>query len=484
MKLSELLRDALDLSWSADTDPLISSVVQDHRLISAGSLFVARAGARFDGRSVLAEAAARGAVAAVAERSPLLQGAPLPVVIVADAEAATGPLAASLLGRPADQLTVTGVTGTDGKTTTAFLLRHLLSGQSRTALLSTAGSHDGEGSVSFAGHFTTPEAPEVQGFLRAALDAGSSQVVLEASSHALDRHRLSGVSFDLAVWTNLTPEHLDWHGTMDNYLRAKRSLVERAGTAVLNRDDPYFSSFAEAAGTVISYGFDPAADWRALGSQRSGFSQRLKLQAHGREFETELALPGDYNVLNALAALAAAEQLGVPLESAISRLADFAGVPGRMQSVQTTPFQVIVDFAHTGPALQRALTAVRAVTDGRLILVIGAAGERDHGKRAPLAQAAAAGADLIVFTEEDSRSEDTAAILEQLRTAALAAGAEEEQLVLEEDRSEAIRQAVGLARPGDVVLLAGKGVERTLERADGTVPWDEEQVARSWLERP
>lgn len=480
MKLSVLLKRALDMDWPGP-DPEVGSVVQDHRNAVPGSLFVARAGARFDGRRLIGEAARLGAVAVVAEDSPLLTDSVLPVVRVDDAEAVTGPLAAALLDNPAGKLTVVGVTGTDGKTSTSFLLRHLLAGSVQTGLISTAQVHDGNRELPTIGHFTTPEAPEVQSYLAAAVTAGSSHLVLESSSHALDRHRLDGVDFDLAVWTNLSPEHLDWHGDMDHYLAAKRSLIRRAGTAVLNLDDPYFARFAEAAETVISYGLDAAADWRATGIAQSPAGLEFQVVSATGSYRASLPMLGEFNVHNALAALAAAVWLGVPAETAVSRLATFEGVPGRMQTIQSSPFNVTVDFAHTGPALAKALAAVRQAVTGRLLLVIGAAGERDHGKRQPLAQAAVEGADLIVFTEEDSRSEDTAAILEQLSAHAQAAGARDGQVLLEPDRRQAIARALEAARPGDLVLLAGKGVERTLERRDSTLPWDERAVALELL---
>lgn len=480
MTLSELLRSALGLSWSG-ADPVITSVVQDHRRSQPGSLFVARAGARHDGRKLIPQAATLGAVAVIAEASPLLADSPLPVILVEDAEAVTGLLTAVLLGDPSRHMNVTGVTGTDGKTSTAYLLRHLLVERHRTALISTAGVHDGVRELPTEGHFTTPEAPEVQALLAAAREAGSSHVVLESSSHALDRHRLAGVHYDLAVWTNLSEEHLDWHGTLDNYLLAKRTLIERAGTAVLNLDDPHFARFAEPADRVVSYGLTATADWQAADIHESRAGLQFSVRTGWREFPVLLPLLGDFNVHNALAALAAAVELGVDVDAAVKRLADFPGVPGRMQLVQAEPFSVLVDFAHTPPALAKALAAVRQVATRRLILVIGAAGERDHRKRPALAAAAVEGADLMIFTEEDSRSEDTDGILEQLQDGARKAGARPGQLILEPDRREAIRLALTAAGPGDLVLLAGKGVEKTLERASETLPWDETAVAREIL---
>lgn len=478
--LNSLLAEALQLVRDAP-DVAITRVVQDHRNSVPGALFVARAGAAFDGRKLIAEAAALGAVAVVAEDSPLLDASPLPVIRVADAEAAVGPLAAALHGQPSSRLTVAGVTGTDGKTTTAHLLHHLLTERHTAALLSTTGLHDGLRPLPASGGFTTPEAPEVQDLLARAVQAGSSHAVLEASSHALDRHRLAAVEFDIALVTNLSSEHTDWHGSLENYLLAKRTLVERAGLAVLNRDDPYFHRFAEAASEVISYGTEPTADWQAHGVESRDGGIAFTVHGPGGSARAFLPVPGEYNALNALAALAAAARLGLNPERAVKRLASFPGVPGRMQVIQAEPFTVIVDFAHTGPGLHAALTSVRRQAQGRVILVIGAAGQRDHGKRAPLAQEAVAQADLVIFTEEDSRSEDTAGILAQLAAAASDAGARPGQVVCEPDRREAIRLALASAGAGDLVLLAGKGVERTLERKDEVLDWDEPETARELL---
>src|SRR5690625_3723463 len=330
MHLRGLLQEALGLGWT-EPDPRITKVVQDHRLAEPGTLFVARAGAAFDGRTVLAEAAQLGAVAVVAEESPLLAASPVPVVRVADAEAAVGPLAAVLRGRPSEQLQVAGVTGTDGKTTTAHMLRHILAGSRQTALISTTGLHDGTRALPASGPFTTPEAPEVQELLAAAVTAGSSHAVVEASSHALDRHRLAGVEFDLAVWTNLSSEHTDWHGSVENYLLAKRTLVERAGVAVLNRDDPHYARFEEAAAEVSSYGLAEAADWQASDVRSVAGGVSCTVRGPGGSWPLHLPVPGEYNVWNALAALAAAGRLGVDSVAALERLGTFPGVPGRMQ---------------------------------------------------------------------------------------------------------------------------------------------------------
>lgn len=511
MRLRQLLRQAFapdtgsvsgagvtgmpDMAAVPDRD--VTAVVQDHRLIVPGALFVARSGASFDGRRFLAEAAAAGAVAAVAEASPLLADAPLPVVIVPDARAAIAPLAATFHGQPSRRMTVVGVTGTDGKTSTSFLLHHLLATLHPTGLLSTAAAYSGTADLDTIGHFTTPEAPEVQAFLARMAADGCTHAVVESSSHGLAAHRLDAIDYDLAIWTNLSPEHLDFHGDMDSYLEAKAQLVRRAGVAVLNADDPACGRFAAFATDVTSYGFDAAADWRIADLVQVGAGLRFNL-VHGADvFAASVPLAGNFNAFNAAAAVAAAVRLGTPAAEAVAALESFPGVPGRMQLIAAEPFGVLVDFAHTGPALEKALAAARGGTNGRVILVVGAAGERDPGKRAPIGRAAALGAELTVFTEEDSRSEDAAAILAELAAGAAAAGGatvSPEALstaassaaptgglpgafMLVPDRREAIRTALAAARPGDLVLLAGKGVEKTLERAHETIPWDERRIA-------
>jgi UDP-N-acetylmuramoyl-L-alanyl-D-glutamate--2,6-diaminopimelate ligase len=483
--LPDLLLDAFGPGFAVATSAprvVIRGVAQDHRdgRVKPGYLFVARSGARFDGRDFVPAALAAGAVAVVAE-APALPGVTVPWIVVPDARQAAAALAASFHDHPSARLSVTGVTGTDGKTTTAFMLHALLQGSVQAGLLSTAGSRAGAAALAVPGGFTTPEAPEVQELLAQMVAAGCSHAVIESSSHGLAMQRLHGIAYDLAVWTNLTPEHLDYHGSLEAYRAAKVSLISRAGKAILNGDDPSFPAFAVAAGSVTAYGLDGAPDWSAHDIRQEAAGLRFTLQHEGRSWPAVLPVPGAFNVHNALAALAAAHELGVGPDEALPRLARFAGVPGRMQTIRSEPFSVIVDFAHTGPALEKALLALRQGCRGRLLLVVGAAGQRDPGKREPLGRAAARLADEIFFTEEDSRSEDTAGILRQLAAAAHAAGAADSAVRLIPDRREAIGAAITAARPGDLVLLAGKGHERTLERATETLPWDEAAVAREFL---
>ncbi len=496
MRLSELLADAAarspaaagsppDGGPAADTE--VVAVVQDHRRASPGALFVARSGGRFDGHAYAGAAVEAGAVAVVGDAPA--SAVPLPAgvvyVRVSDARRALPHLAAAFHGHPSERLRVVGVTGTDGKTTTSFLLAHALGARYETGLVSTAAVRLGGEELPLEGHFTTPESTEVQGLLARFAGAGATHAVLESSSHGFSLNRLDAVRYALGVVTNVSPEHLDHHGTFDDYLDAKATLVRRAATAVLNADDDGFSTFERAASGagrhVVTYGESPGSDVRLLSVEEPPGELLLDLDVLGERVSARLPMVGRYNAWNAAAAVAAAVLEGVPAGDAAGALATFPGVPGRMQVIATAPFTVIVDFAHTPPALAKALAAVRR-EGSRTLVVVGSAGERDSGKRAPLGAAAVAGADVAVLTEEDSRSEDVDAILSEMARGAAEAGAREgEAYHREPDRRRAIALAYGLARPGDVVVLAGKGHERTLERSDQVLEWDEAAVARGLL---
>ena len=488
MKLAHLVRDALGLRPSLP-DAEVLQVVQDTRGLEPGvpSIFVARRGGAADGHRFAARAIAQGAVAVVGSALPEEQLAfswihAVPYIYVPDDKVALAKLAATFYGHPSKKLFCIGVTGTDGKTTAAYLLHHLLSETHPTGLLSTAGVKIGGEAVMLPGHFTTPEAPTVQRLLAACVAASCTHAVIESSSHGFAQRRLDEVDYDVGVWTNLSPEHLDFHGTFTAYREAKAELMARARVSVLNFDDPEYGYFAHQAARHLSFGLSEGATWRAVDVHEVPGTLAWTLASPGGRFQATLPMVGRYNVLNALAALAVASEAGVPPETSLRRLEVFPGVPGRMQVVQRDPFAVVVDFAHTPPALTKALQAVRPQVAGKLIVVVGAAGDRDPGKRAPLGESAVQHADVAVFTEEDSRSEDAELILAELAAGARGAGgAEGRSFEVMPDRREAIRRAVGLARPGDLVLLAGKGPETTLERRFETLPWDEVAEAKAAL---
>ncbi|MFO8151451.1 MAG: UDP-N-acetylmuramoyl-L-alanyl-D-glutamate--2,6-diaminopimelate ligase [Trueperaceae bacterium] len=483
--LTELLADALGIDAGGLAEVRVTGIAQDAARVRPGHVFVARVGQRRDGHDFLPDAVARGAACVVGTRDGV-PGLPVPYVHVDDDRLATSALAAAFHGHPSRDLIVCGVTGTDGKTTTANLLHHLLQGdeaRARASLLSTAMERIGADGHPPEQHFTTPEATEVHAHLAAARDAGTRWAVVEASSHAASLQRLAHVEFDLMAWTNLSPEHLDHHGSLEAYRDAKAGLVRQAAGAVLNRDDPHFAAFAEAAvGRVTTYAIDAAADLRAEHVVAGPDGLSFDLVTRDGRRHAQVPMIGRFNVANALAALATAHRLGVPWETALERLAGFPGVPGRMQLVASEPVTVVVDFAHTPAGLAKALATLRPQDGGRLIVVLGAPGERDPRNRAGLAAAAVAGAELAIFTEDDYRSESLDAILAALADGAVAAGGiEGRSFRVQPDRRGAIVLALGLARPGDVVLLAGKGHERTLERGGGTVPWDEVAEARAAL---
>ncbi|GAB5601541.1 UDP-N-acetylmuramoyl-L-alanyl-D-glutamate--2,6-diaminopimelate ligase [Thermus sp. FJN-A] len=471
MTLRELLAP-----FGLEAPPLrVRGLTLDSRRVEEGYVFVAVPGVPLphrqprDGHDYIPEALARGAIAVVGEKALSL---PVPYLRVADAREALAHLARRLHGEPDRRLFLLGVTGSKGKSTTATLLHHLLQGGGRgAALLSTVGLRLGEEARPPVGHFTTPEAPEVYGFLKEAADRGLEAAVLEVSSHALALKRVEGLAFGLGVFVSFYPDdHLDLHGTPEAYFRAKALLVERSALAVLNARLPHLEELQRKP----HLRFGPGGEVWGEDLREVEGGLRFTLHTPWGRSPAFLPLLGAYNLENALAAATAALAYGVPLEGVVEGLATFPGVPGRMEVIQSEPFRVVIDFAHTGKSLEEALRALRRTTRGRLLLVVGAAGERDPKRREDIGQVAARLADKTFFTEEDHRTEPLAAILEALAQAARREGGVFE---LVPDREEAILRALAEAREGDTVLLSGKGHERTLERGNEALPWDERAVA-------
>jgi UDP-N-acetylmuramoyl-L-alanyl-D-glutamate--2,6-diaminopimelate ligase len=448
----------------------VRGLTQDSRRVEPGFVFVAVPGVPLphrrplDGHAFIPEALGRGAIAVVGEQDLAL---PVPYARVADSRQALALLARRFYGEPDRALRLFGVTGSKGKSTTAFLLHHLLE---EAALLSTVGLRLGGEARPPIGHFTTPEAPEVYAFLREAADRGLREAVLEVSSHALALKRVEGLTFRVGVFVNFYPDdHLDFHGTPEAYFNAKALLVERSDLAVLNTSLPHLERLRRRPHLL----FGPGGEVWAEGV-REEEGLRFTLHTPWGKGEVHLPLIGAHNVENALAASAAALAAGVPLEKVLERLSGFPGVPGRMEVVQEKPFRVVIDFAHTGKSLEAALRTLRPTTQGRLLLVVGAAGERDPRRREDIGRVAARLADKAFFTEEDHRTEDLGAILEAMARAAAAEGGRFE---LVPDREEAILKAILEAQEGDTVLLAGKGHEAALERGQEALPWNEREVA-------
>ncbi|WP_038057666.1 Mur ligase family protein [Thermus amyloliquefaciens] len=451
----------------------------DSRRVEPGFVFVAVPGVPLphrkplDGHAFIPEALGRGAIAVVGERALSL---PVPYLQVADARQALAELSRRFHGEPDRRLQLFGVTGSKGKSTTASLLHHLLqAGGKQAALLSTVALRLGEEAHPPFGHFTTPEAPEVYGFLREAAERGLVAAVLEVSSHALALKRVEGLSYRIGVFVSFYPDdHLDLHGTPEAYFGAKALLVERSELAVLSTALPHLERLKARPHLL----FGPGGEVVGEGLREEAEGLRFTLRTPWGSGEAYLPMLGGYNLDNALAASAAALAHGLPLERVLEGLATFPGVPGRMEAVQKEPFRVVIDFAHTGKSLEEALRTLRATTRGRLLLVVGAAGERDPRRREDIGRVAARLADKAFFTEEDHRTEDLRAILHAMAEAAAREGGTYE---LVPDRKEAILRALSEAREGDTVLLAGKGHERTLERGTLALPWDERAVALEGL---
>jgi UDP-N-acetylmuramoyl-L-alanyl-D-glutamate--2,6-diaminopimelate ligase len=487
-------------------DPAIGSVAYDSRSVTPGALFVAVRGREDDGHAHAAEAVERGAVAVLCEAPiPDLR---VPQVRVDGGRAALALAAAWQAGFPSHGLGVVGITGTDGKTTTAYLVRAILEAtRGGCGLVGTIDVVVGGRSLGNPARTTTPEAPELQGYLADMRRAGDRWAVVESTSHGLALERVAEVAYDVAVLTNVTSEHLELHATLEAYVAAKERLFGHLAVsesnpekglgkhAVLNADDPRADGFervARAAGAhVLRYGLARGAqgsggpDLTAMPVEDGPAGLRFRVRTPRWEGPVGLQLAGRFNVHNALAALGVAEALGVDAGAAASAMAALSAVPGRMQRVDMgQPFSVVIDYAHTADSLAKVLDELRPAesTGGGLIAVFGSAGERDTQKRAPMGRVAGERCRLVVVTDEDPRREDRRAILE-----AIACGAEQagrvpgRDLLVIEDRSEAIVAAIARARPGDVVLLAGKGHERSVETAEGPRPWDEDAAARAAL---
>ena len=459
-------------------------VQYDSRAVGAGDLFVAVPGAKADGHAYLGSAREKGALLAVVER--FVPDEPLPQVRVASARRALAILACEEAEHPSRELTVVGVTGTNGKTTTTYLVRSVLERHGeRVGVVGTVGYEFG-GEHRAAPH-TTPEAPELARLLRAWRDQGADAVAMEVSSHALALDRTYGIAFDAGIFTNLTQDHLDFHGTLESYRDAKARLFRadsrgdrsKPFVGVVNADDPAGLWIRDHGdGRFLTYGSRSGAEVSAEDVQLGPAGTRLRIR-HPRGSETvALRLRGAFNVMNALAAFGGCYVLGVPPAEIAEALGTLVRVPGRLEPVDAgQPFQVLVDYAHTPDALERALEAVRALGPKRLRCVFGCGGDRDRGKRPIMGAAAARLADEVVVTSDNPRSEAPEAIIAEI-LAGMGAGAATAPSVRNiVDRAEAIRSAVAACEPGDALLIAGKGHETYQILNDRTIDFDDRAVA-------
>jgi UDP-N-acetylmuramoyl-L-alanyl-D-glutamate--2,6-diaminopimelate ligase len=496
MELGELLRAAgVAAELRGDGSVEIRDLAYDRRRAGRGTLFFCFPGERTDGHDFAAAAVEAGASALVVERPLELD---VPQALVEDARAAMAPIAAAFNGDPTSELGVIGITGTNGKTTTAFLIRHLLE---------AAGHHCGLlGTVQqvVAGQVeeverTTPEAIDLQRTFDRMLESGDEYCAMEVSSHALVLHRADAIHFAVKVFTNLSQDHLDFHADMEDYFEAKRLLFSgeggapiielEGGVSVLNVDDAYGRRLAEdldcgSDGECVSYSAAGGeADLSASGVAFDASGSRFICTTPEGEIEVQIPLPGDFNVSNALAALSVAHALGLDLTSAAAALASAEQVPGRFESIdEGQPFAVVVDYAHTPDSLENVLGAARRITSGRLISVFGCGGDRDREKRPLMGRAAAELSDVAVVTSDNPRSEEPAAIIEQIE-----AGIDDRapaEIAVEQDRRAAIAIALGRAGEGDTVVIAGKGHEQGQEFEDGRkIPFDDRDVARDELRK-
>jgi UDP-N-acetylmuramoyl-L-alanyl-D-glutamate--2,6-diaminopimelate ligase len=474
MTLRELFGDA-----ARDASPVeVRGLAYDNRQVKPGTVFFCVRGFTRDGHDFAGDAVARGAVALVVDH-PLNSG--VPEVVVEDVRAAMAPAAARLHGDPTAQLRTIGVTGTNGKTTTTYLVRALLEAAGhQTGLLGTVTSIIG--GIEHAVARTTPEAIDLQATFAAMRDSGDSHCVMEVSSHALALGRADAIHWAAAIFTNLTQDHLDFHPTMEEYFAAKcRLFVDgRPKIAVVNVDDPYGARLAQElrgqTSELVTVGIDsPDADLRATDVESSFTGSTFA--AGGLQLRSPL--PGRFNVMNVLGAVAAVRALGVDDETIVAALPEAGRVPGRFEPVdEGQEFAVLVDYAHTPDSLENVLTAARPLTANRLISVFGCGGDRDRGKRPQMGEISARLADLTIVTSDNPRSEAPAAIVGEILAGIADRGATEAIV----DRHAAIERAISLAGPGDVVVVAGKGHEQGQEFQDGRkLPFDDVSVAREAL---
>jgi UDP-N-acetylmuramoyl-L-alanyl-D-glutamate--2,6-diaminopimelate ligase len=485
MKLATLLREVETefVNGSAELD--IQSIAYDSRKVEPGALFIALPGEKADGAQFIPQAVAAGAIAVVAEKDVPLPG--VTVIVVKNARKAMGDLSAAKFEHPTRHMKIAGVTGTNGKTTTSYLIKNICEKTLRLCgLVGTVRYEIGPRSI--PAWRTTPEAPDLQDLLWQMRSAGCRAAVMEVASHALVQERVRGVEFDVAVFTNLTQDHLDYHKTMEAYFEAKTLLFTNAAgqkkkkaQAVINVDDRYGSLLIAQCKErlpIITYGMGQRADFRASNVRTDFQGTSFQLDANGRSYLVRLPLIGNFNVYNALAAIAAASVMGVDVRVAVLALATAPAVPGRLEAVPAQRnFRVFVDYAHTDDALINAMKTLRELKPARLLVVFGCGGNRDRGKRPRMGAAVDEHADYAIVTSDNPRKEDPLAIIDDIKP-----GMPRGNYEVIEDRRAAIQRAIDLAQARDIVLIAGKGHEAYQEFADRTIDFDDVAVAKQALQ--
>ena len=486
---------------------IVTGIVFDSRLVRPGNVFIAVRGGSTDGHRYISDAIARGAVAVVGEAG--IDPLPVPYLQVKDSRLALAKMSAALYDYPSRKMTVIGVTGTDGKTTTATLIYHILRAAGfKTGLISTVSALVGEQTLDTGFHVTTPDATEIQAYLAQMAVQGTTHVVLETTSHGLDQHRVSACDFDIGVVTNITHEHLDYHGSYQSYREAKGRLLrllaqtppKPAGTprlAVINHDDSSFEYLIDLCNEInahalhrlqmTTFGFQSEAECRAENIKADPVGLNFLALVGGKAFPVQSNLLGIYNISNCLAAIAATVVgLDIGIDAVQAGIASMTGIPGRMERIDLgQDFLAIVDFAHTPHALRQALKTAREMLNqtkraGRVISIFGSAGLRDRAKRRMMAEGSAELADLTIFTAEDPRSESLADILTEMADGAESQGAVEGTNFWRiPDRGDAFRFAVKIARPGDLVIALGKGHEQSMCFGETEFPWDDRVALRA-----
>jgi UDP-N-acetylmuramoyl-L-alanyl-D-glutamate--2,6-diaminopimelate ligase len=486
MQLKLLAESTQTREIDGPLDREIDGIFYDSRRVQKNGLYVAMRGANVDGHQFTEQAIERGASAIVVERPESHSRATS--IVVPDSRVALADLAFTFFKKPALRLKMAGVTGTNGKTTTTFLIKHICDGAGlRSGLIGTVRYEIGERVLPATR--TTPESLDVQEMLAQMAGAGCKAAVMEVSSHALAQDRTRGLEWDVAVFTNLTQDHLDFHQTMENYFESKTRLFtgltsqpnKKKSVAVINLDDPYGEKLVKRLGDnlpVVTYGVGARADFRASNYRAEFSGTSFQLEARGKIYLVRVPLIGRFNVYNAMAALAAANSLGVSLREAVVSLAKSPQVPGRLEAVPARrQFQIYVDYAHSDDALLNVLKTLRELGPRRLIVVFGAGGDRDRQKRPLMGRVADQNADFSIITSDNPRKEDPLGIIADVKK-----GFRTSNFETVPDRAEAIARAIALAQPRDIILIAGKGHETYQEFADHTIPFDDRQIALRALE--
>jgi UDP-N-acetylmuramoyl-L-alanyl-D-glutamate--2,6-diaminopimelate ligase len=477
MKWSQLLSSIPGAPLEVPADPDITGLAYDSRRVQPGDLFFALPGMHTDGARYLSDALAAGATAVIAGHNPNI---PVPYYQTADVRATMGLIAAEFFGHPSSAMRVAGITGTNGKTTTTFLLRHLMHASRKMCGLIGTILYD-LGNTETPASRTTPESIDLQGFFANMVKAGCSTCAMEVSSHALVQKRTSGTRFRTAVFTNLTQDHLDYHGSMEEYFEAKALLFEATaasgdGRGVINSDDRFGTRLIERYQKKMSlatFGLGVRSDFRASNIHIHPRGTEFRLEARGKEYLVRTPLIGNFNVLNTLAAIATAASLGAGIRDSVQAMANAPQIPGRLQRVAVQKnYQVFVDYAHTDDALANVLKTLRELRPSRLICVFGCGGDRDRAKRPKMGSVAGSLSDLAIVTTDNPRSEDPDQIIQEIL-----AGMNGSNPTVIPDRAEAIQSAIGFAREGDVILIAGKGHENYQEIQQERHPFDDVRCA-------